>query len=282
MLYQWIRLIRETADVLTDLSIENQEEGTTVPMDIANATDYMYLGQHFPFNNFWMQVDSVNAIAANIEIDYWAGTGSGWKPALDILDATKVSGVPLAKSGVVQFSPDRSWIWHRVSDTENEPMPLGLENLTIYNIYWLRFRYSADLTGTTTIKRLAYAFTQSQQLDNIDTQINQFQDSFESGKTDWDDEIYTASIQLVNDLRRRNLITHYGQVLRFDDVTMAADLKALALIYKNLGPGFRTKLEDALAEYEKVLDVGRFTFDKDLDAFVDQGEITNKVKKLVR
>jgi hypothetical protein len=63
---------------------------------------------------------------------------------------------------------------------------------------------------------------------------------------------------------------------------MAADIKTLILIYQNLGPGFRQKLEDARADYEKTLDVGRFTFDKNSDAFADSGEITNKVKQLVR
>lgn len=282
MLYQWIRVIDSDNGTLTDFSVANQEEGTTLPLDLVATEDYIYVGQHFPFNNFWMQVDTVNSVSTEIEIDYWAGRGNGWKSAVDILDGTVTSSVPLAKSGVVQFSPQRKYLWHRINDTEDEPLPSGLETINVFNIYWLRFRYADDLTAATKLKRLAYAFTQTQQLDNLDTQINQFQDSFESGKTDWDDEIYTASIQVVNDLRRRGLITHYGQVLRFEDVTMATDLRTLILIYENLGPGFREKLQDARAEYQKTLDLGRLTFDQNQDAFTDRGEIANKVKLLVR
>jgi len=282
MLYDWIRVIDGDDGVLTDLSVNNQDETLTLPLDLVAAEDYIYVAQHFPFNNFWMQIDTANSVATTISIEYWAGQGSGWKAAKDILDGTTLAGVPLARSGVVQFSPDQKYNWHRINDTQNEPQPAGLETLEIYNVYWLRFKYVLDLSGATALKRLAYAFTQTQQLDNIDTQINQFQDSFQTGKTDWDDEIYTASIQVVNDLKRRGLITHYGQVLRFEDVTMAADIKTLILIYKNLGPGFRVKLDDARLEYQSALDVGRFTFDKNSNAFTDQGEIANRKAVLTR
>ena len=78
------------------------------------------------------------------------------------------------------------------------------------------------------------------------------------------------------------MITHQGQILRFEDVTYAATLKALSLIYQNLGPGFRVKLEDARNEYERALNIKRFTFDKTNDAFVNAGEITNTIGALVR
>jgi hypothetical protein len=55
MLYQWIRVIDGDNGTLTDVSVENQEEGTTLAMDIVAAEDYIYVAQHFPFNNFWMQ-----------------------------------------------------------------------------------------------------------------------------------------------------------------------------------------------------------------------------------
>ncbi len=282
MLYQWIRVLDGDNGTITDVSLANQDESSTIAMDLVVSEDYIYVGQHFPFNNIYFDVNTVNAVSADISIDYWAGQGNGWVAGVDILDDTSSAGVPLAKSGVVQFSPDRKYSWHRINDTENEPMPAGLETITIYNVYWMRISYNATLTAGTLLNRIVYLFTRSQQLDNIDTQINRFLDSFESGKTDWEDEIVTASQMLVADLRRRGLVTHYGQVLRFEDVTLAADLKTLILIYQNLGPGFRQKLEDARADYEKTLDMGRYTFDKNNDAFTDSGEITNKVKQLVR
>ena len=282
MLYQWIRVFKSDNGTLADVSVINQEEGTTIALDLVAGEDYIYIGQHFPFNNFWMQIDTANTVATTINIDYWSGNSNGWQAAVDILDGTVTSGVPLAKSGVVQFSPHMKKSWENVSDPEDNGTPTELSTTRVYNVYWMRIKYTDSLDVATKIKRLAYSFSQTQQLDNTDTQINQFLDSFSPGKTDWEDEIYTASLQLISDLRRRGLITHYGQVLRFEDVTMACDLKSLILIYQNLGPGFRVKLEDARAEYEKVLDMGRFTFDQNQDAFTDGKEITNKVKLLIR
>ena len=282
MLYQWIRLFFSDNGTLTDYSLENQSEVDTVPLAMDISQDYFYLGQHYPFNNFFVQVDTANAVSNSITIQYWGGKNTEWVDAVDIIDGTKSGGASFAKSGVVQFSPNTTNVWHEVSDTRNEPQPLGLETIDIYNMYWIRFKFTVNPTGGAAVNRIAYAFTQSQQLDNIDVTIDQFLDSFESGKTDWNNEIMTASLQLVYDLKRRGLIIHQGQVLRFDDVSMAADLRTLMLIYRNLGPGYQTKLEQTSREYDNALSLTRFSFDQNQDGFLSKGELFNSIAKLVR
>ena len=145
-----------------------------------------------------------------------------------------------------------------------------------------RIKVSANLSAGTNAKRIVYAFTRSQQLDNLDVTINQFLTSFSAGKTNWDDEIITASVQLVNDLRRRGLVVSPGEILRFDDVSMACDYKTLMLIYKNLGPGYKDKLDQAKLDYEDTINLRRFSFDTDANAFLDRGELNNSVNVLVR
>jgi hypothetical protein len=282
MLYQWLRVFDSDNGALTDLSIDNQDKGVSMPFDLVVDEDYIYLAKHFPWNNFFIKGSTFNTVAANLNIEYWSGEGNGWKTAVDILDGTVVNGVPLARNGVIQFSPQVGFIWHRVADSKDEPMPFGLESLNITNAYWLRISYDASLDASTAIETISYAFTRSQQLDILDTQIDEFMTSFKAGKTDWDDEIMVASIQVVNELKRRGLVVSEGQVLRFDEVTMAADYRTLILIYKNLGPGFNEKKEEAWKEYEYCLNTTRWTFDKDFDATVDSGEIKNRVGKLVR
>lgn len=282
MLYQWIRLLNSDNGVISDLSIDNQDESVNIPIDIEPLEDWHYLGQHYPFNNFLQQVENANSVVSSIEIQYWTGSGNEWKNAVDVLDGTSRSGVACARSGVVQFSPQSGYSWHNVSDTKDETEPLGLEDVNITNIYWMRYRWTNKLTVGATLKRVVYAFTRTQQIDALDTQVNEFMDSFKSGKTDWDDEIVTASIQVVNDLKRRGLIVHQGEILRFDDVTMATDLRTLILIYKNLGPGYKDKLDAAWVEYTNMSSLGRFSFDQNQNAFMDKQEIQNKVGKLVR
>ena len=282
MLYQYIRIFFSNNGTLTDYSLQNQEEAATVPLEMVSAEDWIYVGQHYPFNNFFIQIDTANAVSSTMSIQYWGGKSQEWVDALDILDNTSVSGATLARSGIIQFTPDVDHIWHGVADTKNEPQPLGLETLNIYNVHWMRFKASADTTAGSAAKRIAYAFTQNQQLDNIDVTINQFLTSFASGKTNWDDEIITASMQLVSDLRRKGLIVSPGQILRFDDVSLAADLKTLMLIYKNLGPGYQAKLEMTARDYENALSLTRFSFDTNEDAFLSKGELYNSIAKLVR
>ena len=284
MLYQWIRLLKANdPGTLTDVSLRNQDETISEVMDtVPTGSSYLYIGQHFPFNNFFMQLDQPNAVQTTLQVQYWGGESVGWKDAVDVLDGTDTSGVPLAKSGVVQFSPNTTNSWQTVADTTNGPTPTELTSVAIYNVYWIRIRWALALTATTSIKRLAYAFTQSQQLDNIDTTINQFLTSFGAAKTDWNDQIMTASIQLVNDLKGRGLIISPGQILRFDDVSMACDYKALELIYSNLGPAYHEKMLNAETKYNRMSSLRRFTFDKDMNAFTDRGEIVNTVSRLVR
>jgi hypothetical protein len=282
MLYNYMRLIRGDNGALTDVSLENQDETRNITLDLVTGEDYIYVAQHFPFNNLFFQVSSPNAVASTMSVEYWSGPGNGWKSFQDVLDDTKRSGASLATSGVIQFTPDPMYNWQAVGDSQGQDFPTGLTTLKIYNVYWLRISFNATLTNTTAIKRLSYAFTRSQQLDNLDVEINRFLTSFSASKTNWDDEIVTASQQVVDDLMRAGLIVSRGQVLRFDDVSMAASWKTLMLIYRNCGPAFRDKLLDAEKEYGKLLNLRRFSFDKNQDGFVDKKEISNTVARLTR
>lgn len=280
MLYQWIRVLYSDNGTLSDMSIDNQDESSDIAAYMVTGEDYIYLAQQFPFNNFFIQSKVANDVAATMAIEYWDGTA--WQSAVDVLDATRSAGCSLAKSGVVQFSPHSSYRWNIIDDTTTNHAPTELSTVTIYNMYWLRFSFNATLKSTTSIDRIAYAFTRSQQVDNIDTTINGYLTTFATGKTNWDNEIITASIQMVNDMRGRGIIVAPGQILRFDDVSMACDWRTLMLIYNNLGGDYSKKYIAAEAEYKNSLSLSRFTFDKNEDAFVSRGEITNTVIQMVR
>lgn len=282
MLYNYIRLIYSDNGTLADKSLDNQDESSTLPLAFVASEDYLYIAQSYPFNNFFYQMLVANSNTSALSVEYWTGRINGWISAVDILDGTSSGGKTLARSGVIQFSPDPAKIWMQVRDSTNETMPTGLETLKVYNVYWIRIKVSANLSALTAAKRLCYAFTRSQQLDNIDITINDFLETFGIGKTDWDDQIITASLQLVNDLRRRGLIIHAGSILRFEDVTMACDYRTLILIYKNLGPGYKERLATASLDYNEAIDMRRFSFDTDENAFLSTSEKTSTVKVLER
>lgn len=243
MLYQWLRLIKSDNGVLTDLSIDNQNESKVCTLDLTTGEDYLYIGQQYPFNNFYYQMSIANDVSCVALIEYWDGTL--WRSAVDVLDATSSGGCSLAQSGAIQFSPNFHYRWALTYDTTEGSSPAELSTLTVYNLYWCRVKFSATLKATTASKKFTYAFSTHQQIDNRDHTINGYLPAFGAGKTTWEDEIIVSSLDVVHDLKRRNLIINKGQILRFEDVTTATDWKTLMCIYRDLGGDYDNKYNRA-------------------------------------
>lgn len=280
LLNQWIRVFHDDNGTFKDLSIALQNN-TAVDFPFIAAEDKLYISQNMPFNNFFMELDTVNDTSTAITVEAW--DGQNWKPVVDILDGTSAGGVSLSVSGVIQYSPDRDEIWDSVEDTRDEPVAFGIpSSIVLYDSYWLRVSWSSDLNAATKLRKLAYYFATDEQLQSIDPEINNYLTSWESGKTTWAEQIILSSQILVSDLAARGMIVHPGQVLRFEDVSLATTYRTLALIYNTLGQGFEFQRDDALKQYSGLLSVKRFTFDKNKNAQVDRGELFNTVGKGVR
>ena len=279
MLTQWIRTIFDDNTVLTDFSLESQNrEAFALP--IIAADDSIYIGQYFPFNNVYFEMDTVNDQASVLSIDYVSGFQ--WKPAIDVIDGTKATGVSLAKSGIVQFSPDE-FSWSKVSDPRKlNNSSLGIESLAILDLYWIRIKFSADLNAATAVKSLAYNFTTDRLLESIDPEIDQYKSVWESGKTNWVEQSMLATQHMIADLKSKGLIIAPGNILRFDDVSLATTYRTLMVIYSVLGPDFVDKFNSAMKNYGHLTDIKRFTFDKNQDGKVNDNEISLTVAQGVR
>lgn len=279
MLYQWLRVLKHNGTTLTDYSIEAQND--TVPAALVAASDYLYIGQYYPFNNIYFEVGTANTNASTVSVEYW--DSKQWRSAVDILDATKTAGVPFAKNGVIQFSPDIDYNWTQVRDTSKQDTPTHLQSREMYDLYWARVKVSADLSAGTALKRVGYCFSTNAMLAGIDPEVNQYLVPWGgSGKLNWDEQLQLASLHLVADLRSRQIVVHAGNILRFDDVALAAAYRTLALIYGPLGPAFDARRKLALEEYERLLNVKRFTIDVDTNGRVDRGEINNTTGQMIR
>lgn len=278
MLYQWLRTLIHNGSTLTDYSIEAQND--SVPFELTTG-QYLYIGQYYPFNNFYLDMSTVNTNASVIQIQYW--NSKEWINCVDILDGTKVSGVTLGRSGVVQFSPDIDSNWTEIRDTSKQDSPAHLQGREMYNMYWLRVSFSANLSALTEVRRITYSFTSNAMLSGVDPEINQYLTPWGgSSKLNWDEQIQLASMHLVADLRARGIVLHAGNILRFDDIALACAYRTLAVIYGPLGEAFNGRRAQALEQYEKLLNVKRFTIDVDTNGRVDKGEINNTVGQMVR
>ena len=77
LLTQWIRAFRRTgAGVVTDLSLDLQDETASVTLDL-QTDEYLYVAQQMPFNNLYFDLVTPNATGSNVTVEErsWVGTG---------------------------------------------------------------------------------------------------------------------------------------------------------------------------------------------------------------
>jgi len=157
-----------------------------------------------------------------------------------------------------------------------------MQSLTIYNMMWLRFKPTINIDALTDAFSISYAFTSSQQLNNHDIEINNYYDRFAVGKTDWNNEIVTASRYLVADLKRKNIVQDHAQILRFDDVSLACEWKTLEHIYNNMGKAYVEKRDDARIQYDKYISIRERSLDKNNDASLSMDELKGSIRNGIR
>lgn len=281
MLHNWIRVFYSDNGVLTDYSVEAQNNADTFPLEMVAGQDYLYVGQYFPFNNLFFQLDTANTVASVMSAQYW--DGKVWRDAVDFIDSTKLLGKTLARNGVIQWSPDRQYSWLKTEDTTDRGAPTELSTLEIYELHWMRLKVSVNLSAGTIVKDLGYAFTANHMLSSIDPEINEYLVPWGGvSKTNWDEQIQLASTHVVADLRSRGLIVAPGNVLRFDDVSLATAYRTLQIIYSRLGEAFAPRKQDAQENYEKLLNLKGFTFDTNRNGLAEKQEIAGTTAGLVR
>jgi hypothetical protein len=280
MLSQYIRVIHSDNATLTDYSLQNEDITTTLPFAIVAAQDYYYLGFRLPTNNFFIQIDTANDEASVLSVQYW--DQSTWRDGVDVLDGTSTSGVTFAKNGVVQFSPDSRYQWAISADALTGVFPTELSTLNITNVYWLRLKFSANLAASTAVKRIAYAFTSTQNVNAHDVFLQNYYTSIAAGKTNWDDEIILASMRVVRDLKKKMIIYDKGQILNLEDVAIPCEHKTREIIYYNLGGDYADKVESARKEYLETINAESLTLDTNRDGRVSYEEINNTRGAIIR
>lgn len=267
MIHQWIRLVGKKGAVFTDLTIKNSDEAQTWLWDF----DAVYIGKQFAFNNFHLWNGVANATLENMKVATWDGTV--FNDAVDVLDAS----ASCSKSGVVQFVPDENDSWNR-EDTAD--IPEMADGPKIHDLYWIKVTFENPIDVTTEIKQLSYLFTDQSFMSTLDSDIEKYLPSL--GQTDYIKQILMASMQTAIDLKARGLIIDEGQIIQFDDFYVSVAYKTLSLIYFALGPDFEDKRLISIKEYNNNLKTRRLTIDKDMDGKIDQNEMRNTIRTMIR
>ncbi len=272
MLTQWTRIIHSDNGTLTDLTLSAQNDDT-MPLPLVSAEDAILVGTHFPVNNLFFDVNTVNSNTASLVTDIW--TGVEYNVNADNLDETEVAGVTMSRSGALVMVPERDKPWNRVEDTSDSNGPTELTSLKIYNMYWSRLRVTADLSAGMILNKIGYRFANTQMLQTLDPDMDDYLATWESGKTNWDEQLQAASDQVIADMKSRGIILHPGQILRMDEVGWATAYRALMMIYPVLGTPLQFRLEDATLKYDKLMSLKRFTIDTNADGIEQRSEVIN-------
>lgn len=258
------RVLFKSGETISDLSVAMNDflSGTAV-IDVTTS-DYIYVGSDLPFNHKHFDISVANAIASVVSVDIWYS--GAWHDAVDVVDETAISGKSLAQSGRIQFSPDiqKGWSCEQYSEDVT-----GLDGTNIYNMYWVRFSWSANLTETTALKFVGEKFAGDNDMFTLYPMLNNsaLMAKWKSGKTDWNDQHFFAARGIVNDLKDRRIVISEHQILDSSKFYTAAIHKAANIIFHGIqGEDALAKAQIASNRYEKAMKMDNYLIDLNADA----------------
>jgi hypothetical protein len=275
------RVIRKQVSTLTDISREMSDFlGQTATLDITAASDHIYIGSDLPFNHRWIEVSTANDQTSAISIDLWNGTA--WTPAVDVIDETSVGGVTLSQSGILSWQIDRynpSWIRQ-----DRTSLMTDLSTLRIFDMFWVRLTFSANLKNTTAIKYVGHKFSSDEDLavEYPDLGASDVMDAYSTGKTNWNDQSFAAAEYIIQDLREMGVVVSKNQVLDWSSFKKASIHKTAEIIYSAFGEGRKESRDEARKNYRQNLQIKAFNVDENKDGDLEPIETTRKQEFLTR
>lgn len=278
------RIIWSDDGVLKDVSLVLSDfRSDSLVFPFVTAEDYLYVASELPFNTRHFEVSTVNAVAASVAV--WLWNGSEWVATKDVLDGTKtepLGGVSLARSGEVTYAQDidnAGWSKERVSGDIT-----GLSGTSIFNMYWTRWHWSANLTAGTALKHIGYLFSDDDDLFGSypDLQNSNLKTAYETGKTDWREQCFGASEAIIAEMRRRNIIISRNQIFDTSLLLYANIHKTAEIIYGGLGSAYAEARLAAAKAYTEALNIKFFQVDSNASGTIDSQEKSSSMGFMTR
>jgi hypothetical protein len=246
----------------------------TAPYEISyTAGDFIYLAVDFPMNHFWVKIGDVNNdISAEMSVHYWSN--NEWVEVVDLNDET----VAFASSGFVSFTPNRDEPWEKESSNYSGESVDGLEDIVVYDKFWVRISFDQTLTSDVELKFIGSVFSSDDDLYSEYPIFNDsnFKTAFASGKTNWEEQHCVASELIIQDLKRKNVILGKEQILERSILVPASVSKVAELLFNAFGRDYNDSREAAKNNYDKRIDLSQYIIDKNSDGIPDPKEITHR------
>jgi hypothetical protein len=267
------RIIFSDNGVLSDLttSLNDYRAGDSVTAAVATE-DYLYLGSDLPFNHRYVEIGTANDQASVLSVEYWSN--GAWVSAVDVLDQTAVAGKSLAQSGHISWVADKRKSWSK-KDTDDGVT--GLSTLTIYNLYWARFKWSANLKASTSIKFMGQKFSGDADLKGrypdlgLSNVYAQWPNQSPT-KTNWDEQHYEAAEEIIKDLRKKGAIYSGSQILNWELFREASVHKTASIVMNAFGKDFKEPVEKAEKDYANAMNLFLFEVDQNKNTLLDEHE----------
>ena len=269
------RIIFKDNTVLNDFSPSLGDYfANTETIALGSAEDSIMIGSYLPWNHRYIDVSTANDQTAALSVEIW--DGSDWTAAADIVDETASAGASLAQSGYVFFTVDKDSKWGRENSTEDIT---ALSSMKIYNMFWARFTWNADLNANTALNYIGWRFSNDNELgsyypDLLDAALL---DSFESGKTNWNDQHFIAADHILMKLEGRGEIWTPNTILEPSRFLHASIEKTAEIIFKALGDDYEDNRKNASSEFHKLINSPVKDLDSNQDGFQQTSERREKI-----
>lgn len=266
------RIILDDNGTLVDKSVDwNNFKQNTATLPIVSAEDKLYIGSEWPFNHRYFDVSVVNSQAASVSVELW--DGNSWNAAVDVIDQTASGGVSLAQSGYISWNQDIDSVrWNLEDDSEDVT---ELSTLRIYDKFWARLSWSADLDVTTALNYVGFKFSEDADLDvdYPDLNLSTVKDAFQSGKTDWNEQHFRAAEEVLHYLRSKNMIWSANQVIDWEQFNLAATHKVAEIIMSSFGDDYEDNRKLSRKRFFENINLGAAKrLDVNQDAVMDPRE----------
>jgi hypothetical protein len=265
------RIYHDNNGILAELSteLENYHTGTAT-IDIVSADDAIFIGSELPFNSLYFDVSSANDQTSTPTVSYW--DGGAWVPMVDLIDETN----GLFVSGHMTWVTDKSKIWAKedtVYHSGGEQIT-DLGDVTVYDLYWLKITYSADLNASTTLNWVGTKFCSDNDLEGEYSLFGRsgFITAYESGKTDWEKEIILASRLVVEELIDKGSIVSGDQLLERRKLRDATVSRTAQLIFTSMGDDYEDDRVKARNEFKSRMNKKNYKADLNANARLDESE----------
>lgn len=270
------RIFFKNNTALVDVSdILHTTSSSGYVFDVVAAEDSIFVGSVMPFNHLFFKMKVPNDQASTVSVQFW--NDSTFKDVIDLVDLT----VGLQSDGIIKWNIPKDWDWYSEPESYNVT---GLSVTEIYNLYWAKITFSADLKATTEITYVGQRFSSDYDLYLYYPELKQSNllAQYETGKTSWDDQHIGASENIIMDLKARNIIQGASQILKPELLRLAAIHKTAEIIFSAFGKAYEDDKLSARKAYSDLMLRNFFEVDVNKNGRIDRSDEKSSIGWLKR